>query len=242
MVQVVTFGEIMLRLNPQGLQRFVQADSFEVSYGGAEASVAASLINYGVPAAFVTCLPSNEIGQAAVNYLRRFGVDISHIIRRGERIGVYFVEIGANQRPSKVIYDRAHSAISEIKPGTVPWNEAFSGARWFHFTGITPAISQGAADVSLEAVKAARENKLTTSCDLNYRAKLWNYGKTAGEVMTSLMPYVDIVIGNEEDCEKVFGIKGADVKVPGEVSAETYLGVASGLMKRFPNLKKWASH
>jgi 2-dehydro-3-deoxygluconokinase len=183
-------------------------------------------------------LPSNEIGQAAVNYLRRFGVDTSHIIRRGERIGVYFVEIGANQRPSKVIYDRSHSAISEIKPGTVPWNEVFSEARWFHFTGITPAISQSAADTSLEGVKAARERKLMISCDLNYRAKLWNYGKTAGEVMASLMPYVDIAIGNEEDCEKVFGIKGANVKVAGEVSAETYLGVANELMKRFPNLKK----
>jgi 2-dehydro-3-deoxygluconokinase len=238
LVQVVTFGEIMLRLNPPAFQRFVQADSLEVSYGGAEASVATSLVNYGVPAAFVTCLPPNEIGQAAVNYLRRFGVDTSHIIRTGERIGIYFLEIGANQRPSKVIYDRAHSAVSEIKPGTVPWNEIFSGAKWFHFTGITPAISQSAADVSLEAVKFAKEKELTVSCDLNYRAKLWKYGKTAGEVMAGLMPYVDVAIGNEEDCEKVFGIKGADVKVAGEVSAERYLVVARELMKRFPNLKK----
>jgi len=238
MPEVVTFGEIMLRLNPPGFQRFVQADSLEVSYGGAEASVAVSLVNYGVPADFVTCLPPNEIGQSAVNYLRRFGVGTSHIIRKGERIGVYFLEIGANQRPSKVLYDRAHSAISEIKPGTIPWDQIFSEAKWFHFTGITPAISQGAADVSLEAVKSAKEKGLKVSCDLNYRAKLWKYAKTAGEVMSGLMPYVDLAIGNEEDCEKVFGIKGADVKVAGEVSAERYLGVARELTKRFPNLKK----
>ncbi len=240
MPEVVTFGEIMLRLNPPGVQRFVQADSFEVSYGGAEASVAVSLVNYGVPAAFVTCLPPNEIGQAAVNYLRRFGVDTSHIIMKGERIGIYFLEVGANQRPSKVIYDRAHSAVSEVKPGTIPWNEVFSGAKWFHFTGITPALSQNAADISLEAVKSAKEKGLTVSCDLNYRAKLWKYGKPAGEVMAELMPYVDVAIGNEEDCEKVFGIKGADVRVAGEVSSERYLTVARELTKRFPSLKKVA--
>jgi len=238
MVEAVTFGELMLRLNPPHFQRFIQADSFEVSYGGAEASVATSLVNYGISAAFITCLPSHEIGQAAVNYLRRFGVDTSHIIRKGERIGVYYLEIGVDQRASKVIYDRAHSAVSEIRPGTVPWNEIFSGAKWFHFTGITPAISQSAADVSLEAVKSAKEKGLTVSCDLNYRAKLWRYGKTAGEVMTGLMAYVDVAISNEEDCEKVFGIKGADVKAAGEVSAERYLGVARELTKRFPNLKK----
>ena len=218
----------------------MQADSFEVSYGGAEASVAVSLVNYGVPAAFVTCLPPNEIGQAAVNYLRRFGVDTSHIIMKGERIGIYFLEVGANQRPSKVIYDRAHSAVSEVKPGAIPWNEVFSGAKWFHFTGIMPALSQNAADISLEAVKSAKEKGLTVSCDLNYRAKLWKYGKSAGEVMAELMPYVDVAIGNEEDCEKVFGIKGADVRVAGEVSSERYLTVARELTKRFPSLKKVA--
>ena len=238
MSQVVTFGEIMLRLNPPGFQRFVQADSFEVSYGGAEASVAVSLANYGVSSSFVTCLPSNEIGQAAVNYVRRFGVDTSHIIRTGERIGVYYLETGANQRPSKVIYDRAHSAISDIKPGTIPWNQIFSEAKWFHFTGITPALSQNAADVCLEAVRSARGKGLRVSCDLNYRGKLWKYGKAAGEVMAGLMPYVDVVIGNEEDCEKVFGIKGADVTVAEEVSPEKYQEVAGKLMGRFPNLKK----
>jgi 2-dehydro-3-deoxygluconokinase len=234
----VAFGEIMLRLNPPGFRRFLQADSLEVSYAGAEASVAVSLANHGVSSAFVTCLPSNEIGQAAINYLRRFGVDTSFMIRKGERIGVFFVEIGANQRPSKVIYDRAHSAISEVKPGIIPWDQVFSGAKWFHFTGITPAISQSAADVCLEAVKSARDKGLNVSCDLNYRGKLWKYGKTATEIMTQLMPYVDIVSGNEEDCEKMFGIKGADVGVAEEVSADKYLEVAIKLAERFPNLKK----
>jgi len=238
MAEVVTFGEIMIRLNPGGFKRFVQADSFDVSYGGAEASVAVSLANYGTSASFVTCLPPNELGQAAINYLRRYGVDTSHVILKGERIGIYFLEVGANQRPSKVIYDRAHSAVSEVKPGTIRWNELFSGTKWFHFTGITPAISQNAADVCLEAVKSAKEKGLTVSCDLNYRGKLWKYGKTAGQVMTGLMPYVDIAIGNEEDCEKVFGIKGADVKVAADVSSERYLAVVRELTKRFPNVKK----
>ena len=228
----------MLRLNPPSFRRFLQADTFEISYGGAEASVAISLASYGIPSAFVTCLPSNEIGQAAINYVRRFGVDTSHIVRKGARMGIYFLEIGANQRPSKVIYDRAHSAISEVTPGTMPWNQIFSEAKWFHFTGITPALSQSAADVCLEAVKSAKERGLTVSCDLNYRAKLWRYGKTATEVMTGLMPHLDYVIGNEEDCEKVFGIKGADVRLAEEVSPEKYSDVASQLMKRFPNLKK----
>jgi 2-dehydro-3-deoxygluconokinase len=238
MAQVITFGEIMLRLSPSGFQRFVQADRFEASYAGAEASVAVSLANHGMSSAFVTCLPANEIGQAAVNYVRRFGVDTSHILRKGDRIGVYFVEVGANHRPSKVIYDRAHSAISEVGPDTFPWSTIFSGAKWFHFSGITPAISQGAAEVCLEAVKCAREKDITVSCDLNYRAKLWKYGKTPKETMSRLMPYVDIATGNEEDCEKMFGIKGADVRVAEEVSPERYREVTSETVKRFPNLKK----
>jgi len=238
MAQFVTFGEIMLRLNPPDFQRFVQAESFEVSYGGAEASVAISLANYGISSAFVTCLPPNEIGQAAINYARRFVVDTSHIVRSGERIGVYFYEIGANQRPSKVIYDRAHSAIADVKAGSIPWEAIFSGAKWFHFTGITPAISQSAAELCLEAVKCAKEKGLTVSCDLNYRAKLWRYGKTATEIMTELMPHVDMVCGNEEDCEKIFGIKGADVRIVEEVSPEKYSEVATKLVRRFPNLRR----
>jgi 2-dehydro-3-deoxygluconokinase len=235
----VTFGEIMLRLNPPSFRRFVQSDSFEVSFGGAEASVAVSLANYGVSSSYVTCLPSNEIGQAAVNYVRRFGVDTSQILRIGDRIGVYYLETGANQRPSKVIYDRAHSALSEIKPGIIPWDQIFSEASWYHFTGITPALSQNAADECLSAVRSAREKGgLKISCDLNYRGKLWKYGKSANEVMSGLMPYVDIAIGNEEDCEKVFGIKGADVSVADQVSPEKYREVAGKLMERFPNLKK----
>jgi 2-dehydro-3-deoxygluconokinase len=237
MARVITFGEIMLRLNPPDFERFVQANNFEASYGGAEASVAVSLVNYGISSAFVTCLPSNEIGQAAVNYLRRFGVDVSHISRKGGRIGIYFVEVGSDQRPSRVIYARVNSAISQVDPG-LPWSDIFSGAEWFHFTGITPAISQNAANATLEALKCAKGRKLTVSCDLNYRSKLWKYGKTATEVMTALMPYVDVVIGNEEDCEKMFGLKGADVKSAEQVSAATYLDVAKQMMKRFPNLKK----
>jgi len=228
----------MLRLNPPGFRRFVQAESFEISYGGAEASVAISLANYGISSEFVTCLPPNEIGQAAIDYVRRFGVDTSHVVRMGERVGIYFLEIGANQRPSKVIYDRTHSAVAEVKPGSIPWNQIFSDAKWFHFTGITPAISQSAADVSLEAVRSAKDKGLTVSCDLNYRAKLWKYGKTATEIMTGLVPYVDVLSGNEEDCERIFGIKGADVRVAEEVSADKYHEVASKLTKRFPNLKK----
>jgi 2-dehydro-3-deoxygluconokinase len=234
----VAFGEIMLRLNPPDFRRFVQAESFQASFGGAEASVAISLANYGVSSAFVTCLPPNEIGQAAINYVRRFGVDTSHIIRSGERIGIYFLEIGANQRPSKVIYDRARSAVAEVKPGSIPWSQVFSEAKWFHFTGITPAISRSAADVCLEAVRSAKDKGLTVSCDLNYRAKLWKYGKTAAEIMAEFMPYTDIVSGNEEDCEMIFGIKGADVRVAEEVSADKYFEVTSKLMKRFPHLKK----
>jgi len=240
MARAATFGEVMLRLNPHGFERFLQASSFEVSYGGAEASVAASLVNYGIPSAFVTRLPPNDIGQAAVNYLRRFGIDTSSIIRKGERIGIYFVEVGSNQRPSKVIYDRARSAMCEIQPGEFAWSDILSGVDWFHFTGITPAISQSAADATLEALKSAKEMKLTVSCDLNYRSKLWKYGKTATEIMTALMPYVDVMIANEEDCEKIFGVKGADVKFAEQVSATAYLNVAEQMKKRFPNIKKIA--
>jgi len=239
--KVVTFGEIMLRLSPPGYLRIVQARSFEAIYGGGEANVAIALANFGVPVDFVTRLPKNEIGDACVNYLRQFGVGVDKIIRGGERLGIYFLEKGAVQRGSKVIYDRAHSSMATIEPGMIDWEKVFSDACWFHWTGITPAISRGAAETCLEAVKKAKEMGLTVSCDLNYRRKLWKWGKSAGEVMGELVKYADIAIGNEEDAEKVFGIKAPGVDVlKGKVEAEKYLYVAKELMKRFPNLSKVA--
>ena len=239
--KVVTFGEIMLRLSPPGYLRIVQARSFEAIYGGGEANVAIALANFGVPVDFVTRLPPNEIGDACINYLRQFGVGVDKIIRGGERFGIYFLEKGAVQRGSKVIYDRAHSSMATIEPGMIDWEKVFSDACWFHWTGITPAISRGAAETCLEAVKKAKEMGLTVSCDLNYRSKLWKWGKSAGEVMGELVKYADIAIGNEEDAEKVFGIKAPGVDVlKGKVEAEKYLYVAKELMKRFPNLSKVA--
>ena len=236
--KVVTFGEVMMRLTPPGFLRFVQARSFDVIYAGGEVNVAITLANLGVPAEFVTRLPKNDLGDACINYVRQFGVGTDGIIRGGDRLGVYFVETGAVQRGNKVIYDRANSALANIKPEMVDWAKVFSDANWFHFTGITPAISEGAAETCLEAAKKAKEMKLTVSCDLNYRGQLWKWGKTPSEVMTKLMEYVDIVIGNEEDAEKMFGIKapGADV-TKGKVEAESYRFVAEKLKERFPNLR-----
>lgn len=231
--KVITFGEIMLRLAPKGYDRFVQADSYGASYGGGEANVAVSLANYGIEAGFVTRLPSHEIGQAAVNALRRFGVDTSGIVRGGERIGVYFLEKGASQRPSKVIYDRAHSAIAEALPSDFDWNELFMGADWFHFTGITPAISDSAAQICFDACKAAKEKGMTVSCDLNYRNKLWSREK-AGKVMGKLCEYVDVCISNEEDANDVFGIRSEGTSVTeGELNKEGYREVAEKLTERF---------
>ena len=178
--KVVTFGEIMLRLSPPGLQRFSQARSFDAIYGGGEANVAASLANFGLPVEYVTRLPANGIGDACLNYLRQYGIGTRHIVRGGDRLGIYFLEVGAMQRPSKVIYDRAHSAIATCERGMIDWQAVFSDADWFHWTGITPAISEGAAAVCLEAAKIAREMGLTVSCDLNYRKKLWKWGRSAG--------------------------------------------------------------
>ena len=183
--KTVTFGEIMLRLSPPGFQRFVQARSFDVVYGGGEANVAASLANFGLPVEFVTRLPDNDIGEACLFYLRQFGIGTSHIVRGGDRLGIYFLEMGAVQRGSKVVYDRAHSSLATIQPGMIDWQAAFDGADWFHWTGITPAISEGAAAVCLEAVKTAREMGLTVSCDLNYRAKLWKWGRLGRSKRTS---------------------------------------------------------
>jgi len=241
-MKVVTFGEIMMRLSPPGFQRYVQARSFNVVYGGAEANVAVSLANFGVPVDYVTRLPENDLGDACLNYLRQFGVNTDKIIRGGDRLGIYFNEIGAVQRGNKVIYDRANSAIATIKPRMIDWTKVFSKVNWFHWTGITPALSQGAADVCLEAVKKAQEMGVKVSCDLNFRSKLWKYGKTAGEIMSELVKHVDIVIGNEEDADKVFGIKAPGVDVTaGKVEAEKYLFVAEQLMKKFPNLEKVAT-
>jgi 2-dehydro-3-deoxygluconokinase len=237
MKKVVCFGEIMLRLSPPGFQRFVQARQFDVIYGGGESNVAASLSNYGLPTEFVTRLPANDLGDACRNYLRQFGIGTDHIVRGGDRLGIYFLEIGAAQRGSKVVYDRAGSALATIEPGMVDWDAAFADADWFHWTGITPAISAGAAAAVLEAIKVAKNKGLTVSCDLNYRKKLWKWGKTPADVMPELVSYTDVAIGNEEDADKVFGIKAphADVTA-GKVEAASYTYVCEQLHNRFPNL------
>jgi len=239
--KVVAFGEIMMRLTPHGFLRFVQARTFDVIYGGGEANVAISLANYGIPVDYITRLPDNDIGDACLNYIRQFGVGVEKVVRGGDRLGIYFMEMGAVQRGSKVIYDRANSSIATIAPGMVTWHNVFSDACWLHWTGITPAISKGAADTVLEAVKKAKEMELTVSSDLNYRAQLWKWGKTAGEVMGELLKYSDLTICNEEDAEKVFGIKapGVDV-ISGKVDSEKYREVAERLMEKFPSLKKVA--
>jgi 2-dehydro-3-deoxygluconokinase len=236
--RVVTFGEIMLRLAPPGWQRFVQARSLDVAYGGGEANVAASLVEFGVPTDYVTRLPPNEIGDACLRFIRAQGIGTGKIIRAGDRLGIYFLEMGATQRPSKVIYDRANSALATIRPGMVDWRAAFRDADWFHWTGITPAISEGAAQTCLEAVLVAREMDLTISCDLNYRSKLWQWGRPAGEVMDELVAYCDITMGNEEDAQKVFGIHPPGVDVTsGQVDAEAYRPVCQALSERFPRLR-----
>lgn len=231
----------MLRLATPGYLRFAQANNLEATFGGGEANVAVSLANYGMDAQFVTRLPNNDIAKACVCDLHKHGVKTDHIIYGGERLGIYFLETGAVARASKVIYDRAHSAISEIEPGMIDWEKVFDGADWFHWTGITPAISQGAADVCREAIKAANRMGVVVSCDLNYRKNLWKYGKTASEVMPELVEGCDIILGNEEDAEKVFGIKPENLDVTataGEVNAAEFESVCSQLMQRFPRAKK----
>lgn len=231
--KVVTFGEIMLRLAPEGYYRFVQADTFGATYGGGEANVAVSLANYGFDAKFVTRLPSHEIGQCAVNSLRKYGVDTSYIARGGDRIGIYYLEKGASQRPSKVIYDRAGSSIYTATSADFNWDEIFKDVAWFHITGITPALCDNVAELTIEACKKAKEQGVKISCDLNYRNKLWSKEK-AGEVMAKICEYVDVCIANEEDAADVFGIKASDTDVTsGEVNREGYKEVASELTKRF---------
>ena len=241
MPRVITFGEIMLRLSTPGYLRFGQARQFDATFGGGEANVAVSLANYGIDAAFVTRLPDNDIAKACIKDLRSYGVDTSKIVFGGDRVGIYFLETGAVARPSKVVYDRAGSSIATIQPGMIDWKKVFEGADWFHWTGITPALSQGAADVCLEAIKAANALGVKVSCDLNYRKNLWKYGKTAGEVMPALVEGCDIILGNEEDADKVFGIKpeGFDVTATGgAIDQGRFRSVGEQLMKRFPRAKK----
>lgn len=231
----------MLRLATPGYLRFGQSNELVATYGGGEANVAVSLANYGLDVDFVTRLPKNDIAEACIRQLRGFGVGVGNIVRGGDRMGIYFLETGAVARASKVIYDRAHSAIAEIEKGSIDWEQVFAGAQWFHWTGITPAISQGAADVCLEAIKAANKLGVTVSTDLNYRKNLWKYGKTASEVMPALVEGCDVILGNEEDAEKVFGIKpeGFDVTAThGEVNAAEFESVCTQLMKKFPRAKK----
>jgi 2-dehydro-3-deoxygluconokinase len=235
--RVISFGEIMLRLKPTNFERFFQSPLLEATFGGGEANVAVSLANFGMDSAYVTVLPSNDIGNACISELRRFGVDTSAIVRGTGRMGIYFLENGANQRPSKVIYDRAYSAIALAKPGDIDWRKAFTGCNWFHITGITPAISTNAAELAIESVKAAREMGLTVSCDFNYRANLWKYGKSAVEVMSELVKFVDIGIANEEDCQKSLGIS-VDVKVEeGDLNVEQYQKLTQKVLEKFPGMK-----
>ena len=233
MSKVVCFGEIMLRLNPEGYLRYVQASKFEASYAGGEANVSVSLANYGHDVSFVSKLPENEIAQSAINELRKFGVDTHHIVKGGPRIGIYFVEKGASQRPSKVIYDRAGSSIALAKREDYNWEEIFSGATWFHFTGITPALGGENPQICLDACKTAKKMGLTVSCDLNYRKKLWSKEK-ANSVMSELMPYVDVCIANEEDAADVFGIYAEDTDVEsGKISSEGYVSVAKQIVEKY---------
>ncbi len=241
MKKVVTFGEIMLRLATPGNLRFSQAKEFTATFGGGEANVAVSLANYGMDARFITRMPKNDIADSCIKELHKYGVDTSGVIYGGDRLGIYFLETGAVARASKVVYDRAGSSIAEIKPGMINWEEVFQGADWFHWTGITPALSQGAADACLEAIKVANKMGVTVSTDLNYRKNLWKYGKTASEVMPALVEGCDVILGNEEDAEKVFGIKpeGFDVTATsGHVDAAEFESVCKQMMKKFPRAKK----
>ncbi|MCE1252284.1 MAG: sugar kinase [Anaerolineae bacterium] len=241
MKKFITFGEIMMRLSPPGMLRFNQAQAFDVLYGGGESNVAVSLANFGLPVEFVSCLPENALGDACLQFLRQYNVGVNYMQRGGARLGIYFLEHGSNMRGSQVIYDRANSAFATLQPGTVDWKTVFADAGWFHWTGITPAISQNTAAVCLEAVKTAHDMGITVSCDMNYRAKLWKWGKNASEVMRELVSYCDVAIGNEEDAEKVFGIKAPDTDVTsGQLDTQNYAYVCEELAKNFSNLKNIA--
>jgi 2-dehydro-3-deoxygluconokinase len=240
--RVVTLGEIMLRLKSPGVERLLQSPILEATFGGGEANVAASLVNFGVDAAFMTVLPNNAIGEACLSFLKGRSIDTSLVVRGGERLGIYYLEVGANQRPSVVVYDRSGSAIASLEPGNLDWNTIFKGANWFHITGITPALSQTAAELSLQAVRNARERGLTVSCDYNHRKNLWKYGKRAPEVMAGIVSLVDVGIANEEDCQNALGISvegGAwekDIKT-GTINPDKYRALCEKVLEAYPNLK-----
>ncbi len=237
MADFLTVGEVMLRLKTQGHERFFQSPSFEASFGGGEANVAVALANYGLSSGFVSALPDNPIGEACIRELRGFGVDISKVQRTGDRVGIYFLEAGANQRPSNVVYDRANSSIAAADPKDFNWSNIINGAKWMHITGITPALSESAAELSLDAVKAARTKGVTVSCDFNFRGKLWKYGKSAPEVMRELVKYVDVGIANEEDCQKSLDISVDDVHVEsGELDPTRYERLTEKVLEEFPNM------
>ena len=236
-MKFLTFGEIMLRLKSPGLERFFQSPMLEATFGGGEANVAVSLANFGLDAGYLSVLPNNAIGDACVGELRRFGIDTSRILRGAGRMGIYYLETGANQRPSKVVYDREYSSIALAKPGDIDWDKAFDGVEWFHITGITPAISESAMALSLESVKEAKKRNITVSCDLNFRKNLWKYGKTAPEVMCELAKYVDVAIANEEDCQKSLGVT-VDVHVEGgELDRKKYEELSNAVLAAYPNMK-----
>lgn len=241
MQKVVTFGEIMLRLATTDYKRFIQSDSLSSTFGGGEANVAVSLANYGIAVDFISRLPENEIAEWSISELRKYNVGTSKILRGGERLGIYFLETGAVSRPSKVIYDRDHSSFADIQKGMFNWKDILKDATWFHWTGITPAVSQGAADACLEAIKTANEMGITVSCDLNYRKSLWKYGKSAREIMPQLVEGCDIILGNEEDAEKVFGIKPEGFNAEysgGEIEVVKFESVCKQIMQKFPRANK----
>ena len=236
-MKILTFGEIMLRLRAPGHERFFQSNMMEATFGGGEANVAVSLANYGMDAEYLTVLPKNDMGNHCISELRRFGVDTKKIVRGEGRMGIYFLENGANQLPSKVIYDRAYSAMALAKPGDIDWDTAFEGVDWFHITGITPAISESAMELSLESVKEAKKRGITVSCDLNYRKNLWKYGKKASDVMREMAKYVDVAIANEEDVQKSLEIT-VDVNVEsGELDREKYRLLGSKVLETYPDMK-----
>lgn len=240
-MKVVTFGEIMVRLGAPGYLKLIQADKFEVSYAGAEANVAISLANYGIDTDYITCLPDNPIAERCIMVLRGHKVGVNHVQRSGKRMGILYLETGSNARPSKVYYDREDSSIATIVEGSIDWEEILKDSTWFHWTGVTPALSENAAKECLKAIKVANELGITVSCDINYRGNLWHYGKTADEVMPELVAGSDIILGNEEDCEKVFGIKPQNfdaANTGGTINQSSFISVCQQMMRKFPRCKK----